>query len=84
MASTPSAARCAGSTRSTWFSTGPAVAAWHRLGVAVFAWTVDDPGRIRHLARLGVDGVITDCPDVARDALMGLVGDRDTPPEPGA
>ncbi len=60
------------------------VAAWRRLGVAVFAWTVDDPGRIRHLARLGVDGVITDCPDVARDALMGLVGDRDTPPEPGA
>ena len=61
-----------------------AVAAWHRLGVAVFAWTVDDPGRIRRLACLGVDGVITDCPDVARDALMGLVGDLDALPEPAA
>jgi glycerophosphoryl diester phosphodiesterase len=50
------------------------VRAWHRLGRTVHAWTVDDPSRIRALAQMGVDGVITDCPDVARDALMGLAG----------
>jgi len=31
-------------------------------GVAVNAWTVDDPGRIRALQRLGVDGICTNDP----------------------
>lgn len=35
----------------------------------VYAWTVDDPGRIRSLRDLGVDGVCSNRPDVARDAL---------------
>ena len=31
-------------------------------GVEVFAWTVDDPGRMRALRALGVDGICTNDP----------------------
>jgi glycerophosphoryl diester phosphodiesterase len=37
----------------------------HRLGLAVRPWTVDEPAEIARLVRLGVDGVITNAPDVA-------------------
>ena len=47
------------------------VDAAHRLGLAVTAWTVDDPERIRWLAQTGADAVITNVPDVARQALGG-------------
>jgi glycerophosphoryl diester phosphodiesterase len=40
-----------------------------RLGLAVNVWTVDDPDQIRSLAALGVDGVVTNVPDVAVAAL---------------
>lgn len=43
----------------------------HDAGLAVNTWTVDDPGRIRELAGLGVDGIITNVPAVARHALGG-------------
>lgn len=46
-----------------------AVAAWHAAGRAVNVWTVDDPREIAFLAAVGVDGVITNRPDVARVAL---------------
>lgn len=48
------------------------VAAAHRAGLAVNVWTVDDPDRIRALARLGVDAVITNDPAGALAALRGL------------
>ncbi|MER5384074.1 glycerophosphodiester phosphodiesterase family protein [Streptomyces sp. NPDC002688] len=35
----------------------------------VFAWTVDDAATARRMAGLGVDGVITNAPDVVREAL---------------
>lgn len=35
-------------------------------GLAVYPWTVDDPDRLGELVALGVDGVITNVPDVAR------------------
>lgn len=41
----------------------------HAAGLAVNVWTVDDPDRMRALADLGVDGIVTNVPDVARDAL---------------
>lgn len=41
----------------------------HDLGVAVNTWTCDEPDRIRWLADIGVDGVVTNAPDVALAAL---------------
>jgi glycerophosphoryl diester phosphodiesterase len=40
-----------------------------RAGYQVNAWTVDDPRRIRALVALGATGIITNRPDVAREAL---------------
>jgi glycerophosphoryl diester phosphodiesterase len=45
------------------------VASAHDAGLAVNAWTVDRPARIRELADLGVDGIVTNVPDVARQVL---------------
>jgi glycerophosphoryl diester phosphodiesterase len=39
---------------------------------AILAWTVNDAARIAALARLGVDGIITDDPGKARDVLATL------------
>lgn len=47
------------------------VAGWHRRGYAVNVWTVDDPARLRALADMGVDGIITNDPARARAALNG-------------
>jgi glycerophosphoryl diester phosphodiesterase len=41
----------------------------HAAGLAVNTWTVDDPHRMRMLANWGVDAIITNVPDIARDAL---------------
>lgn len=38
----------------------------HRRGTALFVWTVDDPDVMLHLADIGVDGVYTRRPDIAR------------------
>lgn len=38
-------------------------------GLAINVWTVDDPERIRELADMGVDAIITNVPDVAIQAL---------------
>jgi glycerophosphoryl diester phosphodiesterase len=40
-----------------------------KLGLATTVYTVNDPGRMRALATLGVDGIFTDCPDRARAAV---------------
>lgn len=45
------------------------VVAVHAAGLELNVWTVDDPGRIAQLADWGVDGVVTNRPGFARDAL---------------
>lgn len=42
---------------------------WHRAGYAVLTWTVDEPAEITRLARLGVDGLITNDPAATRAHL---------------
>ena len=41
----------------------------HAEDVAVIPWTVNSPEDIRHLLDLGVDGIITDYPDVGRKVI---------------
>lgn len=45
------------------------MAAAGAAGLAVNAWTVNDPDDMRRLAALGVAGIVTDTPDVAREVL---------------
>lgn len=42
------------------------VAEAHALGISVLAWTVNDPGTMSAMLELGVDGIVTDRPDLAR------------------
>lgn len=42
----------------------------HELGIRVVVWTVDDPATMRALLDMGVDGIITDRPDVLREVLV--------------
>ena len=41
----------------------------HAAGLEVNVWTVNDPDQIAQLAAIGADAVITDVPDIAREAL---------------
>lgn len=45
------------------------VAAAHDAGLSVNVWTVDDPERIVVLAGYGVDGIVTNVPDLAGRVL---------------
>jgi len=47
-----------------------AVSRAHALGVAVVPWTVNRHRALRRCVRLGADAVITDCPAVARSAIV--------------
>jgi glycerophosphoryl diester phosphodiesterase len=40
-----------------------------RAGYRVNVWTVDDPAMMRGLIALGVDGIITNVPDVLREIV---------------
>jgi glycerophosphoryl diester phosphodiesterase len=41
----------------------------HALGLKVVPWTVNQPEDMRRLIRCGVDGLITDRPDLAQRVL---------------
>ena len=49
--------------------TADLVAEAHQRGLFVNAWTCNDPERIKELAAWGVDGIVTDVPDIARSVL---------------
>jgi len=42
---------------------------WRRRGLALAVWTVDDPTEVERLCDLGVQAIITNVPDRARDAV---------------
>jgi glycerophosphoryl diester phosphodiesterase len=42
----------------------------HRRGLRVHVWTIDEPSEMRRLLDLGVDGLMTDRPDVLKDVLV--------------
>jgi glycerophosphoryl diester phosphodiesterase len=45
------------------------IVAARRRGMEVHVWTIDEPGEMRELIDLGVDGLMTDRPAVLRDVL---------------
>jgi len=46
--------------------TGRLCVAAHQRGLNVYPWTVDDPGEMRRLIALGVDGIMTNYPERLR------------------
>ncbi len=42
----------------------------HGQGKRMIAWTIDEPAKINQLLDRGVDGIITDRPDVLREVLV--------------
>jgi glycerophosphoryl diester phosphodiesterase len=49
-----------------------AVATAHRLGAPVLAWTVNDPAGVRRMAAAGVDGIVSDDPEMTLATLLAL------------
>jgi len=48
----------------------------HKAGIAVQVWTVDDAADMRRLLEWGVDGIITDRPDVAVEVVKDWTAHR--------
>jgi len=46
------------------------VAAAHGAGIQVHVWTVNEPGEMNRLLDMGVDGLITDRPDLLKELLI--------------
>lgn len=50
------------------------IAAAHALGLQIHVWTVDEAADMRRLLSWGVDGIMSDRPDVLRDVVTALAG----------
>ncbi len=53
----------------------PVLAWFHARGIPVHVWTVDDEAEMRALLALGVDGIVTDRPDLLRRVLGRALAD---------
>jgi glycerophosphoryl diester phosphodiesterase len=49
------------------------IAEAHSLGLKVVVWTVNDPAQMARLIELGVDGLITDRPDIAKKLVSETI-----------
>ena len=49
-----------------------AVSTAHRLGAPILAWTVNDPAGVRRVAEAGVDGIVSDDPEMTLATLLAL------------
>lgn len=56
------------------------VEAAHHIGIEIHVWTVDERAHMEALLALGVDGLMTDRPDILAEVLAGNA----TTPPPGA
>ena len=56
----------------------------HDLGIKVVVWTVNEPAQIKKMLDLGVDGIISDRPDLVRQAMAerGMALPFTSPVEP--
>jgi glycerophosphoryl diester phosphodiesterase len=72
-----------GSVWSPYFAetTREQVAEAHSLGLKVVVWTVNEPADMRRMIEWGVDGVISDRPDILR-TTAGEMGVPLPPPTP--
>jgi len=50
----------------------------HALGILVIPWTVNDGAVMRELIAMGIDGLITDYPDIGMDVLRDIEKERDS------
>lgn len=54
-----------------WWTDAALVAKWHRAGKKVHAWVVNRPDEIRRCMAMGVDGIFTDDPRLAKKIIYG-------------
>lgn len=55
-----------------WWTDAALVAKWHRAGKKVHAWVVNHPDEIRRCLEMGVDGIFTDDPRLAKKIVAGV------------
>jgi glycerophosphoryl diester phosphodiesterase len=60
------------------------IAEAHALGLLVLVWTVNDPAEMVRIIELGVDGIISDRPDILRAVMVarGMKVPASTPVRP--